>query len=81
MLVFGGIASQTFTAGGPGACIVQLLELAAFGSLTGYVISALGYGQVASMVKLTTVFACIGLVVAQVLKAISAISNAFGVGL
>lgn len=81
MLVFGGIAAQTFSAGGPGVCIVQLLLIAAFGSLSGYVISALGHSQIASMVKLLSVFACLSIVIAQVMKAISAISSAFGVGL
>lgn len=81
MYTFGGIATQTFSVGGPGAAIVQLLLIAAFGSLTGYVVSALGQGQIASMIKLLTVFACIGIVIAQVMKAIAAISGAFNVGL
>jgi hypothetical protein len=80
-VIFGGLASQTFSAGGPGAAIVQLLLLAAFGSTVNYVVSALGQGQIANMIKLMTIFACISLVIAQIVKAISAISNAFGVEL
>lgn len=81
MFIFGGIAAQTFSIGGPGGCIIQLLLIAAFGSLTNYVVSALGQGQIASMVKLLTVFSCIGIVIAQVIKAIGSIASAFGVGL
>lgn len=80
-MIFGGLASQTFSAGGPGAAIVQLLLLAAFGSVVNYVVSALGQNQIASMIKLMTIFACIGLVITQVMKAINAIANGFGVGL
>jgi hypothetical protein len=81
MLIFGGVAAQTFASGGAGYAIVQLLVIAAFGSLAGYVISALGHGQIGNMVKTLTVFSCIGIVIAQVMKAINAIANAFGVGL
>lgn len=81
MIIFGGIAAQTFSIGGPGAAIVQLLLIAAFGSLVGYVVSALGQGQIASMIKLLTVFSCIGIVITQVLKAINTIAGAFNVGI
>ena len=81
MFVFGGVAAQTFGAGGPGFAIVQLLVIASFGALAGYIISALGQGQIGSMVKLLTVFACITIVISQVMKAIGAVANAFGVGL
>jgi hypothetical protein len=81
MFVFGGVASATFAAGGPGFAIVQLLVIAAFGSLVGYILSALGQGQISNMTKLLTVFACIGIVIAQVMKAIGAVAGAFGVGL
>lgn len=57
------------------------LLLAAFGSTVNYVVSALGQGQIASMIKLMTVFACIGLVINQVLKAVNAIANGFGVNI
>lgn len=79
LFVTGGIASQTFAAGGPGAAIVQLLLIAAFGSTVNYVLSALGQGQIAAMSKLLTVFACIGIVIGQILKAIWAIGSGFGV--
>lgn len=80
-MVFGGIAAQTFSTGGPGSSIVQLLLLASFGSLTSYVASALGQGQIASMIKLLSVMGCIGIVIAQVMSAVNAIAKAFGVGL
>ena len=81
MMVFGSLAAATFSVGGPGAAIVQLLLLASFGSLCRYVASALGQGQIANMIGLLTVFACIGLVITQVMAAIYQIANAFGVGL
>ena len=81
MFIFGGIAAQTFGAGGAGSAIVQLLLIAAFGSLANYVVSALGHGQIASMVKLVTVFSCISLVISVVWSAIAAIAKAFGVAL
>lgn len=79
--IFGGIASQTFANGGPGVPIVQLLVIAAFGSLSCYIASALNQGQIANMIKLVTVFSCISIVITQVIKAIAAVANAFGIGL
>ncbi len=81
MITLGGIAAQTFSSGGAGSAIVQLVCLAAFGSLSTYVASALGQGQIASMIKLVTVFCCISTVVGVVWSAISQIAGAFGVGL
>lgn len=81
IFTFGGVAAQTFSSGGAGAPIVQLLVIAGFGSLSGYVASALGQGQISNMIKLVSVFSCIGIVISQVIKAISAIASAFGVGL
>lgn len=78
---FGGIAGATFSLGGPGAAIVELMLIASFGSLVNYVVSALGQGQIASMIKLVTVFSCIGIVISQILKAIGAICSGFGVSL
>jgi hypothetical protein len=77
VFTFGGIATSTFSPGGPGAAIVELMLIAAFGSLVNYVVSALGQGQIASMIKLVTVFSCIGIVIAQILKAIGSICRGF----
>jgi len=76
-----GVVGDTFSKGGAGFAIVQLLILAAFGALAVYVISALGYGQVASMTKLVTVFSCISIVIGTVWAAISKIANVFNVTL
>lgn len=76
-----GAAADVFTGSGPGVAIVHLLLLAAFGTLASYVVSALGSGQVASMVKLVTVFGCLGLVVNVIWGAISSIAKVFGVSL
>lgn len=80
-MILANLAASTFSTGGPGAAIVQLLLIASFGSLVGYVVSALGQGQIAAMIKLLTVFACITLVITQVVSAITAIANAFNVSL
>ncbi|MDZ4042535.1 MAG: hypothetical protein U1D96_03470 [Eubacteriales bacterium] len=76
-----GAAADTFGAGGPGLALVQLLLLAAFGTLLSYVVSALGHGQIASMVKLLTVFGCISLVINVVWSTIATIASVFGVQL
>lgn len=78
---YAGAASQTFGSGGPGLAIVQLVLMAAFGSLCYIVAGALGQGQIANMIKLVTVFSCIALVIGVVWKAIAAIAKAFGVEL
>lgn len=79
--VYAGAAAETLGKGGPGYAIVQLMVIAAFGSMAGYITSALGKGQIASMIKLITVFACIGTVLGSVWSAISKVANFFGIGL
>lgn len=76
-----GAVSETFTSGGAGFAIVQLLIMAAFGALAYYIASALGSGQIASMIKLVTVFCCISIVIGVVWKAISAVAKAFSIEL
>lgn len=78
-LAAAGVASQTLT--GVGLPIVQLMVLAAFGWISSYITSALGHGQVAGMIKIVTVFICIGLVVGIVIGAISKVAAAFGLSL
>jgi len=77
----GGAMSQTFGTGGAGQPIVQLVCVAAVGSLSSTVAGALGHGQVAGMIKLVTVFSCIGVVISVVYKAVSAIAGMAGVAL
>jgi hypothetical protein len=79
--VFGGVAAQTFGSGGAGFAIVQLMLIAAFGALSSYIASALGQGQVASMIKMVAVFSCIAIVIHSVWKAIAAVAQAFGIQL
>jgi hypothetical protein len=81
LYIIGGIAAETFSVGGAGGAIVQLLLIAGFGTLASYIVSALGQGQISSMVKLVTVFSCIGLIINVIWQAISAVANAFGVKL
>lgn len=78
---FGGVASATLGPGGAGFAIVELVTIAAFGSLSYYIASALSQGQIASMIKLVTVFSCIYIVISSVTRAIGAVAKAFGVGI
>lgn len=61
--------------GGPGFAVVQLMLVAAFGALCFYITQALSLGQVAGMIKLVTVFTCIGIVISAVWSAISAVAS------
>lgn len=74
-----GIAADTMTT--VGLPIIQLLVVAAFGSLVCYITSALGQGQISSMIKLISIFVCISIVIGTVWKAISAIAHTFGLQL
>jgi hypothetical protein len=74
-----GVASQTLT--GIGLPLVELMILAAFGWIGGYIASALGNGQIAGMIKVTCVFLAIGLVIGIVVGAISKVAGAFGLSL
>ena len=74
-----GVAATTLQ--GVGLPIVQLMVLAAFGWICSYITSALGHGQVAGMIKVVTVFLCIGLVIGVVIGAISKVASAFGLSL
>lgn len=78
-LALAGVAADTLTT--VGLPVVQLMVLAAFGWIGAYITSALGHGQVAGMIKVTTVFICIGLVVGIVISAIGKVANAFGLSL
>lgn len=76
-----GVLADTFGKGGVGYSMVQLLVIAAFAALIIYIVQALGYGQVASMIKLVAVFGCISIVITQVWNAISKVAGFFGVAL
>jgi len=74
-----GVGADTLkTVGLP---LVQLMVVAAFGSILCYITSAFGQGQVSSMIKLTTVFLCISVVIGVVWKALSNIARVFGLEL
>lgn len=80
-VVFGGVAAQTFGAGGVGFAIVQLMLIAAFGALASYIASAVGQGQIASMIKMVTVFCCIAIVINSIWHAVAAVAKAFQIEL
>lgn len=80
-IAYAGILAEAFGPGGVGFPIVLLLVVAAFGALVCYITSALGMGQISSMVKLVTVFGCISIVINSIWNAISAIAKAFNLQL
>ena len=74
----GKAAAVTFGASGPGLVIVQLLLIACVGWLSGYIAQAVGQSQIASMIKITTVFSCISLVAGTAYKAINTVAKFLG---
>lgn len=76
---FAGVGADTLkTVGMP---LIQLMVVAAFGSILYYITSAFGQGQVSSMIKLTTIFICISVVVGVIWSTISGIAKFFGLEL
>lgn len=80
-VAFAGVMADTFSAGGAGFAIVQLLLIAAFGAVATIITNALGKGQIASLIKIVTVFSCISVVIGVILSAITAVAKAFGITL
>lgn len=76
---FAGVGADTLK--GVGLPLVQLMVVAAFGSILCYITSAFGQGQVSSMIKLVTVFLCISVVIGVVWSALSKIAKIFGLEL
>ena len=72
------LAGSTFGTGGPAAVIVQLMLVGVVGWLLNYITSAAGQGQVAGMIKVTTVFVCIGLVAKTAWGAIQTVAAIAG---
>lgn len=65
---YGGTMTQTFGPGGAGASISVLVGVAVGGSLISMVLSAIGHGMAANMIKMLSTLTCIGIVVAAVAK-------------
>jgi len=78
-LCHAGVAAETLK--GIGMPIVQLMVLCTFSWIMQYITSALGYGQVAGMVKIITIFTAIAMVIGVVWSAISKIARFFGLDL
>ena len=76
---YAGLAADTLK--GVGRPIVQLMVLCTFSWIMQYITSALGYGQVAGMVKIITIFTAIAMVIGVVWSAISKIARFFGLDL
>ena len=78
-LCWAGVAADTLR--GVGMPIVQLMVLCTFSWIMQYITSALGYGQVAGMVKIITIFTAIAMVIGTVWSAIAKVSGFFGLAL
>lgn len=76
---FAGVGADTLK--GVGLPLVQVMVVAAFGAILCYITSALGQGQISSMIKLMSVFICIGIVIGVVWGAISKVAKFFGLEL
>ena len=74
----GKAALSTFGQGGPGLVIVQMMLIACVGWLSGYIAQAVGQGQIAGMIKITTVFSCISIVAGTAFKAITTVAEFLG---
>ncbi|GAB6180974.1 hypothetical protein JCM14036_22930 [Desulfotomaculum defluvii] len=75
------VVGSTFSPGGPGAAIIQLMLVALVGWLAGYIAQAVGKGQVASMIHITTVLGCVTVVASVAWKAIEWVAKAAGMTL
>ena len=71
-------ALSTFGQGGPGLAIIQMMLIAVVGWLFGYIAQAVGQGQIAGMIKITTVFSCISIVAGTAFKAITTVAEFLG---
>lgn len=80
-VAYAGVVGDTFKANGTGFAIVQLMVLSSFGALVYYIVSALGNGQVAGMIKVVTVFSCISVTISVVWGCISNVAKYFHIQL
>ncbi len=72
------LARDTFSVGGPGAVMFQLMFIGVIGWMLFKVLEAVGQGQIANMLKIVTVFVCIVMVAGQVWRAIQVIGSIAG---
>lgn len=80
-LAYAGVLSDTFSKGGAGYAVVQIMVLAAAGYLFSFVVSALGHHQLSNMIKVVTVFSCFSIGLSVVISAIVSVAQTFGVTL
>lgn len=72
------IARQTFAPGSPGAVLWQLMFLGVIGYFLGYIVSAVGQGQIGRMINVGTVFAAVIMVASVIIRAIVAVAGIAG---
>lgn len=76
---YAGVGADTLKS--VGLPLVQVMVVASFGAILCYITSALGQGQISSMIKLMSIFICIGIVIGVVWGAISKVARFFGLEL
>ena len=74
----GQLAVGTFGIGGPGAVLVQLMLIGIVGWLLSYLTLAAGQGQISGMIKVVTIFTCIGMVAKSAWGAIKTVAAIAG---
>lgn len=74
----GTVAAATFGPTGFGFVIVQLMMVAVVGFLAIFIAQAANQGQLANMIKVVSVFSCIGVVAQTAWKAINEVLRFIG---
>lgn len=65
---------------GIGSAVVIMLRIAAIGTIASYIAQALNQGQIASMLKVATVFSCLGIIITVIVDALNKIEKLNKIG-
>lgn len=60
--------------------IPLMLKTAAYGSIASILASALGQGQIANLLKVATIFSCIGIIIGVIVDALAKVDRLVGFG-
>ncbi len=63
------------TATGFASTIPLMLKAAAYGSIASILASAMGQGQIANLLKVATIFSCIGIIVGVIVDALNLVDS------
>lgn len=72
--------TTTAEVSGIGASLALMLKMAAYGSIASILASALNQGQIANLLKVATIFSCIGIIIGVIVDAIVKVNKFLGVG-